>query len=73
MNIQGEIFKIKEADDLLYPKSNLNKLGIWYSNDTTNHPAVLKSLETIKTASKNKADIITCVWKKISLNIFIIF
>jgi len=47
-----------------------NRLGVWYSNDTKNHPATTKSLETIQVASHNKADIITCVWDPIQNNPF---
>jgi hypothetical protein len=62
--------KVKEGEFLIIPKSTNKRLGIWYSNDTTNHPAVKKSLESIEIASQNKADIITCVWNKIENNPF---
>jgi hypothetical protein len=70
IEINGILEKIKEGDTFVYPKSTTNKLGIWYSNDTTNHPAVQKSLETIKKSSKGKVDIITCVWNPIPNNPF---
>jgi hypothetical protein len=70
IEVNGILEKIKEGDTFVYPKSTTNKLGIWYSNDTTNHPAVQKSLETIKRASEGKADIITCVWNSIPNNPF---
>jgi hypothetical protein len=70
IEVNGILEKIKEGDTFVYPKSTTNKLGIWYSNDTTNHPAVQKSLETIKKASEGKADIITCVWNSIPNNPF---
>jgi hypothetical protein len=47
-----------------------NRLGVWYSNDTRNHPATMKSLETIEVASRNIADVITCVWTPIQNNPF---
>jgi len=70
--LEGEVFeeKVKEGDTFVYPKSTNRRLGIWYSNDQTNHPAVKKSLETIKIASENKADIITCVWNRVENNPF---
>lgn len=70
IEINGEFYKVKEGDTFTYPKSNHNKLGIWYSNDTTNHPAVIKSLETIQKAAEGKADIVTCVWDRIPNNPF---
>ncbi len=68
----GNLFseKVREGDTFVYPKSTNRRLGIWYSNDQTNHPAVKKSLETIKIAAENKADIITCVWNRIENNPF---
>ena len=68
----GNLFseRVREGDTFVYPKSTNRRLGIWYSNDQTNHPAVIKSLETIKIASENKADIITCVWNRIENNPF---
>jgi hypothetical protein len=70
IEINGEFYKVKEGDTFTYPKSKHNKLGIWYSNDTTNHPAVIKSLETIQKAAEGKADIVTCVWDRIPNNPF---
>ena len=70
VEINGITEKIKEGDTLIYPKSTTNRLGVWYSNDTTNHPAVVKSLETIKKSSEGKADIVTCVWNPIPTNPF---
>lgn len=70
IEINGELHKVREGDTFTYPKSKHNKLGIWYSNDTRNHPAVIKSLETIQKAAEGKADIITCVWNPIPSNPF---
>lgn len=47
-----------------------NKLGVWYSNNIELHPAMLLSLETIKEAADNVADIITCPWNPIPNNPF---
>lgn len=70
IEINGELHKVREGGTLTYPKSTNDRLGIWYSNDTTNHPAVIKSLETIQKAAEGKADIVTCVWNKIPSNPF---
>lgn len=70
IEVDGVLEKIKEGNTFVYPKSNTNRLGIWYSNDTKNHPAVKKSLETIERVANGKADIITCMWNKIENNPF---
>jgi hypothetical protein len=70
MEINGVRERIMEGSTFVYPKSETNRLGIWYSNDTTNHPAVKKSLETIQIAAEGKADIVTCVWNRIDSNPF---
>jgi hypothetical protein len=70
IKIDGNFQKIQEGNTLVYPLPTLDRLGIWYSNNTTNHPSIFKSLETIKIASKDKADIITCVWNPIIGNPF---
>lgn len=70
IEINDEYYEIKEGDTFVYPKSKTNRLGIWYSNDQSNHPAVVKSLETIKIASENVVDIVTCVWNPIKNNPF---
>lgn len=70
IEINGELHKVREGGTLTYPKSTHNRLGIWYSNDTTHHPAVIKSLETIQKAGEGKADIVTCVWNPIPSNPF---
>lgn len=64
---------VDEGEWVVFPKNKTNKLGIWYSNnkDNTNINAINKSLETIKKCSKDKADILTCVWNKIPGNPFI--
>lgn len=57
--------KIKEGDTFVYPESKNRKLGIFYSNNNNNKiwPAIYKSLDTIKEASENVADIIMCTWE----------
>ena len=72
LEFEGKVYSesIKEGGTFVYPKSTNNRLGIWYSNDQRNHPAVIKSLETIKIAAEGKADIITCVWNRVTNNPF---
>jgi hypothetical protein len=70
LEINGESYDIREGDTFVYPKPTTNRLGIWYSNDQRNHPAVKKSLETIQKAAEGKADIVTCVWNPIESNPF---
>jgi hypothetical protein len=70
LEINGVSYDIREGDTFTYPKSTTDRLGIWYSNDQRNHPAVIKSLETLKIASGNKADIVTCVWNRVQNNPF---
>lgn len=71
---QGEILteSYKENTICSLPKSKTNKLGIFYSNNNnpTIYQTIDKSLECIKKASENKADILTCVWKSIKNNPF---
>jgi len=71
---EGEPFEssTREGDLLTLPKSKLNRLGIFYSNNNNHsiYPAIEKSLDTIKTASEGKADIVSCVWNSIPNNPF---
>lgn len=55
---------VKEGQMLIYPKSKLNKLGIFYSNNNTPaiYPAIKASLKSIEKAAEGKADILTCMW-----------
>lgn len=70
IEVDGITEKIKEGDTFVYPKSKTNRLGVWYSNDTRNHPAIKQSLQSIELAAHNKADIVTCVWVGIENNPF---
>jgi hypothetical protein len=70
IEINGELHKVREGHTFTYPKSKHNKLGIWYSNDTRNHPAVIESLKSIQIAAEGKADIVTCVWNHLNDNPF---
>jgi hypothetical protein len=57
--------KIQEHNLFVFPKTNLNKLGIFYSNNNTPaiYPAIHASLKSIQKAAKGKADILTCMWQ----------
>lgn len=65
-------FKIKEHELFVFPKSQNKKLGIFYSNNNNPSifPAIQASLNSIKKASIDKADIITCMWQHDSKNPF---
>ena len=71
---EGELFSstTREGDLLTLPKTQHNRLGIFYSNNNNNSifPAIHKSLDTIKTASEGKADIVTCMWHPMPDNPF---
>lgn len=72
LDIDGKLYRIKEGSVFVYPESTNKKLGIFYSNNNNQsiYGSIDKSLETIKKASENKADIITCVWEPIRSNPF---
>ena len=73
--IEGRIYKesVKEGSLLVLPKTAKDRIGIFYSNNSTPaiYPAIQASLQSIKTASEGKADIYTCMWKHEPLNPFI--
>lgn len=63
------IISVEEDGIASIPKTDTKKLGIFYSNN--NYDQVVKaSLDSIKVAADNKADIITCVWKPVAGNPF---
>lgn len=64
ITIDGQTFSVKEGELLVYPSTNNDKLGIFYSNNHNPniYPAIRASLKSIKTASEGKADILTCMW-----------
>ena len=71
---EGEVFyeTIREGNLCTLPKTKVNRLGIFYSNNN-NHsiwPSIQKSLETIEQAAKDKADIVTCMWNPMPNNPF---
>lgn len=63
---------IKEGTLVTLPKTKVNRLGIFYSNNNKREiwPAIEKSLDTIKIASEDKADIVTCMWNPMETNPF---
>lgn len=71
---EGEVFteSVKEGNLVTLPKTKLNRLGIFYSNNNNQKiwPAIEKSLETIKIAAEGKADIVTCMWNPMPTNPF---
>lgn len=73
IEINNIAYYTDEGSFFVYPKTKKNKLGVWYTNNAglKNQNAIKKSLDTIYIASKDKADIITCVWNKIEGNKFI--
>jgi hypothetical protein len=66
VTIDGQVLSVKEGDLLVYPATNNDKLGIFYSNNHNPkiYPAIRASLKSIKTASEGKADILTCMWNR---------
>lgn len=68
----GSIISQEENMYLVYPKLNKKRLGIFYTNNhnTLIFDTIKLSLETIKKASDNKADILVCSWNRINFSPF---
>lgn len=64
----NQFIKIKENGYLKLPTTEKNKLGIWYSNNNVD-VVVYESLQSLR-KFKNKADILTCVWRPVKDNPF---
>ena len=66
MEIDGNTFthSVKEHQLFVYPKTKKDRLGIFYSNNNNPviYPAIRASLESIRVAAEEKADIYTCMW-----------
>ena len=62
----------KEGSICLIPKSEHNRLGIFYSNncEPRSFKTIDKSLSQINIAANGKVDILTCVWNTIQSNPF---
>jgi hypothetical protein len=75
MEIDGNVVKqsVKEHQLFVYPKTNKDRLGIFYSNNNTPaiYPAIRASLASIKKAAEDKADIYTCMWNREPENPFV--
>jgi hypothetical protein len=71
---QGEFSTsiFKEGHVVNLPYSTNTRLGIFYSNnnDARTFNAIAKSIDRIAIASTGKADIISCVWNRITANPF---
>lgn len=71
LQIWGEGFykEVNEGSLVTIPEPQFDRLGIFYSNNNKPelHPSILKSLDTIKEASKGKADIICCMWQPMDI------
>jgi hypothetical protein len=71
---EGEAFSesVKEGNLITLPKTKLNRLGIFYSNNnnTSIWNSIYRSLDSIKKAANGEVDIITCMWETMPLNPF---
>jgi hypothetical protein len=63
-----ETYSIQEGEYLKLPKTTINKLGIFYSNNNIDK-VVTESLQNLK-RFQDVADILTCVWRRIPNNPF---
>ena len=63
---------VEEGEQINIPESTCDRLGIFYTNNNRQETAdtIEFSLNRIKVASKDKADIITSVWQPIQSNPF---
>ena len=75
INIDNKKYVTLEGELFIHPSSKHTKLGIFYSNNTNSKtfPAIRASLKSIEKASKNKADILTCMWYSEPENPFVEF
>jgi hypothetical protein len=62
----------REGELINLPRTEFNKLGIFYSNNNNKDiwNAIYCSLHSVKIASEGKADIITCLWEDMPKNPF---
>ena len=74
IEFNGEMIteSVPEGILLIFPKTKSNKLGIFYSNNNNSKifPAIQASLESIRVAALDKADIMTCMWQSEPKNPF---
>ena len=63
----GEVFieDVKEGNLLVLPKSKVDRLGIFYSNNVNpqTQPTIKRVLTQLERASSGIADIYTCMWR----------
>lgn len=69
----GSLLSVNENEFLVYPKFTKERLGIFYTNNYNEkiYDTIDLSLDTIKEAAYERADIITCVWNRIINNPFL--
>jgi hypothetical protein len=67
-----ETVTAEEGGLLVYPPTNNDKLGIFYSNNVNPqiNNAIVASLKSIEKAADGKADILTCMWRHEPANPF---
>jgi hypothetical protein len=60
-----ETITVEEGGLLVYPSTNNDRLGIFYSNNINPkiNNAIVASLKSIEKAAEGKADILTCMWR----------
>lgn len=65
VTVDGQTFSAEEGQLLIYPPTDKDRLGIFYSNNNNPkiYPAIIASLKSIEKAAKGKADILTCMWR----------
>ena len=65
VNVDGQVLSAEEGELLIYPPTTNDRLGVFYSNNINPaiYPAIIASLKSIERAAKDKADILTCMWR----------
>jgi hypothetical protein len=60
-----ETVTVEEGGLLVYPPTNNDRLGVFYSNNVNPkiNNAIVASLKSIEKAAEGKADILTCMWR----------
>jgi hypothetical protein len=60
-----ETVTVEEGGLLVYPPTNNDRLGVFYSNNVNQkiNNAIIASLKSIEKAAEGKADILTCMWR----------
>lgn len=65
VKVDDQTLSVEEGQLLIYPPTNKDRLGIFYSNNNNPeiYPAIIASLKSIEKSAKSKADILTCMWR----------